>query len=240
MTSPQHRIFVSHSHLDNDFGTRLTQDLRGVLNDESAVFYDVLGGLHGGETWWEKIVEELSARDVFILVLSPNALNSKWVRLEINVALNEDKYIIPLLYRPCSIRADLKTIQIISFLAPQPYEAAFQEVLGALGLPPETPVAHKVIVGQTTGAATTWLRQIEAAFAAQDWSDVIRKADYLIKRFPESATATVYRLQGLAYLEEGEEQHALEAAQTSQRSLAPRPQRSRLVGNAAASAKRAF
>src|SRR5205823_9565781 len=124
MTSPQHRIFVSHSHLDNDFGTRLTQDLRRVLNDESAVFYDVLGGLHGGETWWEKIVEELTARDVFILVLSPNTMNSKWVRLEINTALNEDKYIIPLLYRPCTIRADLKTIQSISFLAPQPYEAA--------------------------------------------------------------------------------------------------------------------
>ena len=76
MTAPQHRIFVSHSHLDNDFGTRLAQDLRRVLKDESAVFYDVLGGLHGGETWWEKIVEELSARDVFILVLSPDAMNS--------------------------------------------------------------------------------------------------------------------------------------------------------------------
>src|SRR5437879_6822469 len=161
MKLPQHRIFVSHSHLDNEFGTRLTQDLRRVLGDESAVFYDVLGGLHGGETWWEKIVEELSARDVFILVLSPTAMNSKWVRLEINVALNEDKYIIPLLYRPCSIRADLKTIQIISFLTPKPYEAAFQEVLGALGLPPETPVAHKVSASQTTGAATTLLRQIE-------------------------------------------------------------------------------
>ena len=51
MTSAGHRIFVSHSHLDNDFGTRLAQDLRRVLKDESAVFYDVLGGLHGGETW---------------------------------------------------------------------------------------------------------------------------------------------------------------------------------------------
>jgi tetratricopeptide (TPR) repeat protein len=49
----------------------------------------------------------------------------------------------------------------------------------------------------------------------QDWSDVIRKADYLIKRLPESATATVYRLQGLAYLEEGEEQHAQEALETA-------------------------
>src|SRR5256884_9554806 len=106
MAPPQHRIFVSHSHLDNDFGTRLTQDLRRVLNDESAAFYDVLGGLHGGETWWDKIVAELTARDVFIPVLSPNAMNSKWVRLEINVALNEDTYMIPLLYRPCTIRAD--------------------------------------------------------------------------------------------------------------------------------------
>ncbi|MFL5588082.1 MAG: tetratricopeptide repeat protein [Ktedonobacteraceae bacterium] len=231
MTSPQHRIFVSHSHLDNEFGTRLTQDLRRVLGDESAVFYDVLGGLHGGETWWEKIVEELSTRDVFILVLSPNAMNSKWVRLEINVALNEDKYIIPLLYRPCSIRADLKTIQIISFLAPQRYEAAFQEVLGALGLPPEMPVAHKVGASQTASSATTWLRQIEAAFAAQDWSDVIRKADYLIKHLPDSATTTVYRLQGLAYLEEGEEQHALEALETALVLVSDRQQRLTLLSD---------
>ena len=97
MAPLQHRIFVSHSHLDNDFGTRLTQDLRRVLDDESAVFYDVLGGLHGGETWWDKIVEELTTRDVFIIVLSPDAMNSIWVRREINVALNENKYIIPLL-----------------------------------------------------------------------------------------------------------------------------------------------
>src|SRR5947207_4513722 len=155
MAPPQHRIFVSHSHLDNEFGTRLTQDLRCVLGDESAVFYDVLGGLHGGETWWEKIVEELTVRDVFIIVLSPDAMNSIWVRREINVALNQNKYIIPVLHRPCTIRADLKILQIISFLAPQPYEAAFQEVLGALGLPTETPVVHKDSAGQTTGAPAT-------------------------------------------------------------------------------------
>src|SRR5438128_8458573 len=139
MTSLEHHIFVSHSHLDNDFGTKLAQDLRGVLKDEQAVWYDVLGGLHGGVTWWEKIVEELTARDVFLLVLSPDAMNSVWVRREINVALNERKRIIPLLYRACSIRADLKILQIISFLAPKTYEAAFQEVLSALGLPMELP-----------------------------------------------------------------------------------------------------
>ena len=68
-SQPKHRIFISHSHIDNEFGTRLAQDLSRVLGDESAVWYDVLGGLHGGDTWWEKILEELTARKVFIVCL---------------------------------------------------------------------------------------------------------------------------------------------------------------------------
>src|SRR2546423_8141413 len=92
MTSAGHRIFVSHSHLDNDFGTRLAQDLRRVLKDERAVFYDVLGGLRGGDIWWEKIVEELAARDTFLVVLSPDAMNAYWVRQETAIALNERKF----------------------------------------------------------------------------------------------------------------------------------------------------
>src|SRR6266568_5922396 len=174
MISPQHRIFVSHSHLDNDFGTRLTQDLRGVLNDESAVFYDVLGGLHGGETWWEKIVEELTARDVFLLVLSLDAMNSRWVRLEINMALNKNKLILPVLHRPCRIRADLETIQFISFLAPKPYEAAFQEILMALDLPLDTPIESKECISQRSDPAIRLIQQMETAFAEHDWPEVIR------------------------------------------------------------------
>src|SRR5437588_12288056 len=88
-SQPQHRIFISHSHIDNEFGTRLAQDLQRVLGDESAVWYDVLGGLHGGDTWWEKILEELTARQVFIVVLSPEAMQSKWVRDEINIDWNQ-------------------------------------------------------------------------------------------------------------------------------------------------------
>jgi hypothetical protein len=45
-SQPKHRIFISHSHIDNEFGTRLAQDLCRVVGDESAVWYDVLGGPH--------------------------------------------------------------------------------------------------------------------------------------------------------------------------------------------------
>src|SRR5438876_9546081 len=88
-SQPKHRIFISHSHIDNEFGTRLAQDLCRVLGDESAVWYDVLGGLHGGDTWWEKILEELTARMVFMVVLSPEAVQSPWVRDEINLAWSQ-------------------------------------------------------------------------------------------------------------------------------------------------------
>src|SRR5258708_1429310 len=234
MALVKHRIFVSHSHLDNDFGTRLVQDLRRVLVDEDAVFYDVLGGLHGGETWWEKIVEELTARDVFLLMLSPEAMNSVWVRREINVAFNENKNIIPLLYRACTIRADLRILQMISFLAPKPYETAFQEVLSALGLPQEPPVARTQRGShppERPDLTASLIQQMETAFAEHDWPDVIRKASYLIRHAPGTVSSQVYRLQGLAWVEEGELQQAQEALETALALVGDRNQRLTLLSD---------
>src|SRR5438309_353093 len=214
MAPLSHRIFISHSHVDNDFGTKLAQDLCRVLTDEDAVFYDILG-LYGGEVWWEKIVEELSNRDAFLLVLSPDAMNSQWVRREINIAFNRNKYIVPIHYRTCTIRADLEILQIISFLAPKPYEAAFQEVLSALGLPKKPLVVRKEGASLPTDPTNILTQQMETAFADHDWPDVIRKANYLIKRTSGNVSSTVYRLQGLALLEEGEMQQAQEALETA-------------------------
>src|SRR2546421_1319054 len=233
MAPVRHRIFISHSHVDNDFGTKLAQDLCRVLTDEDAVFYDILG-LYGGEVWWEKIVEELSNRDAFLLVLSPDAMNSQWVRREINIAFNRNKYIIPILYRTCTIRADLEILQIISFLAPKSYEVAFQEVLGALGLPKEPPLTQQDSVPrptESTDLATVLLQQMETAFNGHDWPDVIRKASYLIRRTSGNASSTVYRLQGLAFLEEGEEQQAQEALETALALVSDRQQRLTLLSD---------
>ena len=234
MALVKHRIFVSHSHLDNDLGTRLVQDLRRVLVDADAVFYDVLGGLHGGDTWWEKIVEELTARDVFLLVLSPEAMNSMWVRREINMAFNENKNIIPLYYRACTIRADLKILQMISFLAPKAYETAFQEVLSALGLPQEPPGAQTKRGShppERPDPTASLIQQMETAFADHDWPDVIRKASYLIRHASGNVSSQVYRLQGLAWVEEGELQQAQEALETALALVGDRNQRLTLLSD---------
>lgn len=125
------RIFVSHSSKDDDFGRKIAHDLRSIIENQNAVWYDKAGGLYGGEEWWSKIIHEVTTREVFIIVLSPAAMDSDWVRTELDIALNERRRVIPLLYRQCEIRADLKTRQIIS---PNTYQHAFNDLLRALGL----------------------------------------------------------------------------------------------------------
>jgi tetratricopeptide (TPR) repeat protein len=124
----------------------------------------------------------------------------------------------------------LKIIQIISFLSPKLYEDAFKEVLVALGLPTTT-VEKPVHISPQVDTGTALVHQVEASFAAQDWTDVLRKADYLIKRLPGSATATVYRLQGLAFLEEGEVQQGQEALETALALVNDRQLRLTLLGD---------
>ena len=137
---PVVRIFVSHSHQDNEFGVRLVADLRRALGDENAVWYDASGGLHGGDAWWTKIRQELRERSVFLVILSPNSVASPWVSNEIDLAWKQrnspaGKTILPVLYLPCQVRDDLEILQIVSFLPPKRYEDALEEVLASLGIP---------------------------------------------------------------------------------------------------------
>src|SRR2546421_10467207 len=123
------KIFVSHSHKDNQFGIQLVYDLHHKLGNNAKIWYDAAGGLDSGDEWWTKILKELVASSVFIVVLTPEAMASKWVNDEITIAWahknsQEGKLIIPILYRECKIRDDLRTLHIVSFLDSKPYDVA--------------------------------------------------------------------------------------------------------------------
>jgi hypothetical protein len=135
------RIFVSHSHKDNDFGVRLVEDLRRALGGgDETVWYDASGGLHGGDAWWRTIVAEIKARPVFIVVASPASMASPWVIDEIDLAWKlknnapGGKLIVPVLYRECELRDDLTTRQFVSFVPPRPYDEALHELLATIGI----------------------------------------------------------------------------------------------------------
>src|SRR5712691_8388946 len=159
-TSPQpvQRIFVSHSSKDNDFGVQLVEDLRRILGDESAVWYDAKRGLNPGDQWFQKIENEVIARDIFLIVLSPDAMNSAWVRREFDIALNEKKRIIPVLYRSYQVWPYLRTVHHVSYLPPRTYEAAFDELLTTLGLPPDVQPAKPA--STPTDPTTAIVRQM--------------------------------------------------------------------------------
>ena len=89
-------IFISYSRRDQEFVTRLAADLdtqvAGVWFDQSAI--------QVGQKWHDEIMDGIRECKAFVLVLSPDAAESRYVREEVNKALELGKPIIPILYRP--------------------------------------------------------------------------------------------------------------------------------------------
>ena len=80
-------------------------------------------------------------------------MTSQWVNSEVDLAWKQKhtltgKNIIPILYQICEIREDLDLLHIINFLAPIPYEEAFQNLLLALGISKQQKTQEQGIEGE--------------------------------------------------------------------------------------------
>ncbi len=73
----QLRVFVSHSHHDNEFCFAIVQALRTAGAD---VWFDE-HNLGWGQLK-DEIIREMGSRPIFVLILSKNAIASKWVKRE--------------------------------------------------------------------------------------------------------------------------------------------------------------
>ncbi|HEX6817218.1 MAG TPA: tetratricopeptide repeat protein [Ktedonobacterales bacterium] len=152
------RVFISHSSADHEFGLELERRLKRALGDETAVFYDHDGGpsgLIGGDEWQKRIERELVSRNVFVVILSPKALESPWVEKEIRLALSyaigSRSVFVPLLQQAVEqIPPFIATYQYVSFLPAVSDEVAFVELLKAVRLSEsrlrelDTPLATRI------------------------------------------------------------------------------------------------
>ncbi|MFQ5638501.1 MAG: toll/interleukin-1 receptor domain-containing protein [bacterium] len=84
------RIFLSYSAAD----TQNAHKLQRLLSQRSDVNVFSTEMLSAGEDWQTKLKKELSKCDVFLVVLSPNSLDSKWVLQELGAAWAMDKPIL--------------------------------------------------------------------------------------------------------------------------------------------------
>lgn len=99
-------IFISYSRRDQEFVTRLASDLNAQV---AGVWFD-RSSIQLGEKWQDEIMEGIRDCKAFILVLSPDAMESRYVREEVNKALELGKTIFPVIYRPADWTGEFETL----------------------------------------------------------------------------------------------------------------------------------
>ncbi len=90
------RIFISYAKADQVHAHKL----RSLLSRRPNVRIFATEMLSAGEDWRSKLIDELSKCDIFLVLLSPNSVDSPWVLQELGAAWGLDKPIIPIVTHP--------------------------------------------------------------------------------------------------------------------------------------------
>jgi hypothetical protein len=122
------RVFISYSRKDINFARRLATDLEGAGFD---VWWD-LSDLKGGDDWVRFIPSAIEASQYFVVLLSPNSIQSEWVSKEYSYALRLRKRVVPAMIKPCDVPFALNTINYVDFVHEE-YATAVNKLLAALG-----------------------------------------------------------------------------------------------------------
>ena len=145
------KAFISHSSIDKPFVERLATDLR--IREGIDAWLDKWEILPGDRIP-KKLEEGLSSAGIFVLVLSPDSVNSQWVSYEkdawLTAQVNEEvrarqesripsRRLIPILYKNCEKPFFLQSFLHIS-INDENYEEGFQQLVrgmrGESGKPP--------------------------------------------------------------------------------------------------------
>jgi tRNA(Arg) A34 adenosine deaminase TadA len=99
-------VFMSYTRLKDIDGkvTDLRAHLEERLSDETKrdirIFQDTQ--IEAGAPWKAVLRDEIRSAKIFLLLLSPNWLNSQYCNIEFQLALSGDKWIVPLLWEQTS------------------------------------------------------------------------------------------------------------------------------------------
>lgn len=126
------RVFISHSTRDSGFVDLLVEQLR----DHYITTWYAPRHMPGGY-FAENIRDALRQCDWFLVVLSPEALNSDWVKQETQQAMADHRYrgkVIPVLAKRCdwrSLHQNIARYQLFDYVGkPQEAEARLLQHLG--------------------------------------------------------------------------------------------------------------
>lgn len=123
------RVFISHAHQDAATARRLAADLAAVGRPVWIAPDSILPG----EQWVDAIGRGLEMSGVFVLLLSPEAVASNWVRYETSLAIALERRglmdILPLDWQPCEPPIPWQAYQYLPF---RTYEDGVSTLLARL------------------------------------------------------------------------------------------------------------
>jgi hypothetical protein len=93
------RVILSHAEKDSDLARRIAAALR----DAGLTVWDPAAEILPGDNWAAKAAQALQESEAMVVLLTPNGLQSDWVRRDMEYALGEIRFkhrLIPVLAGP--------------------------------------------------------------------------------------------------------------------------------------------
>lgn len=126
--------FVSYSTLDWRFADEITK----MLRHHHVPLWDSRSSILPGQDWHDEIGHALRRCDWFVILLSPNSINSAWVHRELMFALSQERLnnrIVPIVI--CALNEDelswsLFASQLVDFT--QDFEKGCRALLRIWGI----------------------------------------------------------------------------------------------------------
>lgn len=103
-------VFISYSHKDENLIDGLADDLR---RQQVSVWYDKQ--MRVGRDFRDQIQAQIQKADAFVLALSESSLQSKYVKMERELAKKAGKLILPIIVESCKLPQDLRFIHYSDF-----------------------------------------------------------------------------------------------------------------------------
>lgn len=95
----QPRVFISYARAD---GERFATALRQALERENIPLWQDRVAMEGGRDWWLQIEEALQKVQFMVLIMTPSAFSSEFVRKEWRYARQQGVCVYPSRGRPTS------------------------------------------------------------------------------------------------------------------------------------------
>ncbi len=132
-------VFLSHNSRDKAFARKLAS----MLEDNGVNVWIDEAELKVGDSLIQKIGSAIEETDFVAVVLSPNSVDSTWVKKELAIAmereLSERKVtVLPILKEPCDIPPFLKDKIYANFTRQDLFETSFSKLLRTLGIEKST------------------------------------------------------------------------------------------------------